>query len=215
MNSKEKIEFMLRKIREKAQINPPGVFRIDCVTVVDAGERGIPDGAPVLISQEDQISILRKMKDDGLLFTLDFDEDYRSAWITLMSLERGSDANPYEKIEERKDPQLIELLVVGGKLAINTDTGFVRLDKVERTLNPASKEFKFLMALVVAKNHRASYDELIGREGTKVNRRTFGYTVNGLKTALGILPKKRAKNKDIIRNIKKYGYGLLVRVEQR
>lgn len=100
MNSKEKIEYMLNLIREKAKISPPGPFYIRINPLLDIGNnRGIPDEAPIVFSISDQISILEKFEKDGLLFGVNLDEDYKGGWIILGSLDINGDDNPYNKTE--------------------------------------------------------------------------------------------------------------------
>lgn len=211
MNSREKIEYMLQKVRGKARISPVGFFYVDCSPHIDIEENGgVPDDAPVLFSRADQVSTLRKFKEDGLLFGVEFEKDYKGAWVALMNLDKDSDINPYDNNGEvSKNKQTIEVAVQGGVLAINERTGYIKLNKIEKNLNLSGREFKVILTLIKNDNHQATYSELIGREDTKPRRRPLGFTLRNLKETLCILPKNKAKNKDIIKNIKNYGYKLI------
>lgn len=211
MNSREKIEYMLQKVRGKARISPAGFFYIDCSPYIDIeANGGAPDDAPVLFSQADKVSTLRKFEADGLLFGVEFEKNYKGAWVALMNLDKDSDVNPYNNNGEANNgKQTIETAVQGGILAINERTGYVRLNKVEKTLNPKGKEFKVILTLVKNADHQATYSELMGGDDGKLKRRPLGFVIRNLKETLLILPKKKSKNGDIIKNMKDYGYKLI------
>jgi len=211
MKSEEKIEYMLNKVRKIARINPAGYFFVDCVPHIDIeANGGVPDEAPILFSTADQIMVLKKFDQDGLLFGLKLDKKRKGAWTVLMNLDKDSDENPYKiKSEKHKDKQMLEVSVLSGKLEINENTGFVKLNKIGNTLNIKGGEFKVILTLVKNKDHQATYTQLIEGGDIKTKRRPLGFTVRNLKRALGILPKKRSKNKDIIQNIRSVGYKLL------
>lgn len=104
-------------------------------------------------------------------------------------------------------PQSIKLK--NGNLIINTNTGEVKLNNSGNAFNPGSQEFKALLKLAENEDYQATYDDLLGTGSTKVARRGLTFTIRNIKETLGILPKKNAKNKDIIANIKNYGYRLI------
>lgn len=190
---------MLHKVREKARISPYGVFYLNI-------EDEFTSDGRLFISNEDQISILQKFHKDNLLFNVEFDRNDTRATIILMYIGKDSNENPYET---KKEASGLETKVLGGLLVVIEDTGFVGLNKAGKVLNPRSQEFKVLKVLMDSKNHQATYSQLLGKEDTKSKRRTLGFVIRNLKEALGILPKKKAKNKDIIQNIKGHGYKLL------
>lgn len=96
MTPKEKIEHILDKVREKARISPAGFFYVELCPILDIeGNGGIPDEAPVIFSRADQVSILRKLEKDRLLFSIEFEKDYKGAWVALRELDKESDVNPY------------------------------------------------------------------------------------------------------------------------
>lgn len=197
---------MLNKVREKARISPPGAFYVDCLTVKEGIEGIPPDDAPVLISKADQVNLLRKFAKDNLLLGVEFEDDFRRAIVLPMNLDIHSDENPY-------DPEVVsaevQVGVIGGTLTLNETTGFVRLNKMQIGLNPSSKEFRIISKLAKSEHHQASYSELIDGNNTKDSRRKLGFAIRDLKEMLGILPKERSKNRDIIKNIKNYGYQLI------
>ena len=114
----------------------------------------------------------------------------------------------YKKPGDKK----IEIKLKNGKLTIKENTGFVKLNNTEGTFNPKSNEFKTLLILVKNKNLQATYQELLGEENvSKTTKRNLTFTIRNIKETLGILPrKKKNKNKDIIKNLKLYGYKLIV-----
>ncbi len=110
--------------------------------------------------------------------------------------------------ENALDNDLIEIPVQNGCLTINRSTGTVSLNNVKKDLNPSAKEYRILLKLAINKDHIATYSELLDGGVTKSAKRTLTFVIRNIKECLGILPKKGAKNKDIIQNIKFYGYKL-------
>lgn len=91
------------------------------------------------------------------------------------------------------------------------NTGEFRYNKIEDILSPKSREFKFLKILYLASNHQATYEELCNKEekATSNDKNILTETVKILKRKLGILSKTaKHKNKNIIKNLSKYGYKL-------
>lgn len=212
MTSKEKIEYMLHKVRERARISPAGFFYVDCAPIVDLDANGgIPDDAPEILSRADQVNILQKFQNDNLLFGVEFEKEYKGAWVAIMNLDIESEENPYNDrgVVKQKTGAMIETPVYGGTLALNTSTGYVRLNAVANNLNPKGKEFKVVHILMTSDNHIATYAEIVGREPKKIERRTIGFLVRNIKEKLGILPKKKAQNKDIFRIKRGHGYQLI------
>jgi hypothetical protein len=113
------------------------------------------------------------------------------------------------KRDENKDFGIKKINLKNGTLIFNTNTGFVKLNKVENTLNPKSHEFRTLLILSTNKNYTATYDELITGNASKTSKRSLSFAIRNIKKILGILPIKKAKNKNIIKNFKMYGYGLI------
>lgn len=117
-----------------------------------------------------------------------------------------------EKIEIKKNEEIqatndnLFVLLGKHKLEVNKNIGTVKLNKVSTKLNPEGHEFKALIKLMTSKDYKATYNELLGDNPTKVNKRNLTFTIRNLKEALGILPEKNAKNKNIIKNIKNHGY---------
>lgn len=95
-------------------------------------------------------------------------------------------------------------------LTLNKNTGSICLNNFKGSLNPASQEFEILLKLMTGKDYQATYQNLLGESVSKLNKRNLSFTIRNLKKALGILPAKKAKNKNCIKNIKLYGYRLTV-----
>jgi len=117
-----------------------------------------------------------------------------------------------QKTTEKKEtePDILSIQLKSGLLTLNKDTGLVRLNDFETSINPSSQEFKVLLKLMSNKNYQATYKDLLGENVSKVNKRILSFVIRNIKKNLGILPTKKAKNKDIIKNIKNYGYRLIV-----
>ena len=49
----------------------------------------------------------------------------------------------------------------------------------------------------------------LGDNVSKDSKRSLGFVIRNLKKTLGVLPKKKAKNKNCIKNIKSCGYKLI------
>jgi hypothetical protein len=111
--------------------------------------------------------------------------------------------------KEKADNELIEVKLAAGVVALHKATGKFTFNEVSGTLNPQSQEFKVLLTLATNKNHQATYSDLLGENSSKVNKRNLTFVVRNLKEALGILPLKDAKNKDVIKNLKRHGYRLI------
>ena len=103
----------------------------------------------------------------------------------------------------------ISVKVASGTLEINKNTGKVKLNDYEKVLNPESQEFFVLALLATSMDYQATYKDFLGNSPSKYGKRTLGFTIRNLKRTLDILPKNNAKNKDIIKNIKHYGYKLI------
>lgn len=133
-----------------------------------------------------------------------------SRWSKILkNVDEGREYNDFSAAPPKPDGDTIEVrLADGGLLALNKITGSVRLNAVSSQLNPESQEYRFLLKLMTAKNSQATYKDLLG-EHSKTTRRNLTFVVRNLKTGLGVLPKEKAQNKDVIKNIKSYGYKLI------
>lgn len=137
----------------------------------------------------------------NIQFSEDFENKYLKYKTDILKQPKGISNNSND------DSVLIKLQ--DGLLTLNKSTGLVKLNSIEKNLNPESLEFKTLLKLMINKDCRATYKELLGDSVTKDTKRNLGFTIRNLKESLGILPKKDHKNKDIIMNIKKHGYKLI------
>lgn len=97
MTSKEKIEYVWDKVIEKARLSPTGVFYVDCNPLVDVNANGgVPDDAPVLISNKEQTAILQKFEKDNLVVFLSLDDDYKGGWMVLADADlKDKKISPY------------------------------------------------------------------------------------------------------------------------
>ena len=97
MTSREKIEYVWDRVIERARISPVGFFYIRCTPLIDIElNKGIPDDAPIVISREEQLSIIRKFEEDGLLLFVDYKSDKDGVWAALSDPEiKDKNGSPY------------------------------------------------------------------------------------------------------------------------
>lgn len=119
---------------------------------------------------------------------------------------------PQKKNEENKNSDEKDILTIklkNGRLIINKDTGLVKLNNTENEFIPDSKEYNTILKLATGKNYKATYEDLLKGNASKVNKRGLSFVIRDIKRGLSILPAKKAKNKDIIRNLRGIGYRLI------
>lgn len=123
--------------------------------------------------------------------------------------ERSGFGFPTPTAKSEPDTDMLEVkLSDGGILTLNKATGSTRLNATTTQLNPESQEYNLLAKLMTSKNYKVAYKDIL-TDNSKSTRRNLTFVVRNLKTGLGILPKGKAQNKNIIRNIKSHGYQLI------
>jgi len=99
MTAREKIDFVIRQVKELARLNPANAklsFELSSVYFhEDESLRYIPDDAPLQLSVSNQIDILNKFQYDGLISNLDIALDDTFAYFTVSGLDIDSEDNPY------------------------------------------------------------------------------------------------------------------------
>ena len=122
------------------------------------------------------------------------------------------DSNKRES-EEKIDHDIIEVQTKAGLLIFNKNTGFAKLKdfEVKENLNPQGQEAEALLKLMTGKDHQATYKDFLGENALKGkgSRRNLAFVIRNIKKILGILPAKKAKNKDCVKNIRGVGYKLI------
>lgn len=100
-------------------------------------------------------------------------------------------------------------------LEFNTKTGNLKFGEAEGNLAPDTQPFKIFLALLEDSEHQIKDIPLLKiiypnkTEFNKVERWSLNEIMRNIKIELGILPKKKAKNKTIFRRLKKWqGYKL-------
>lgn len=121
--------------------------------------------------------------------------------------QRGGD-KPEKQTKKNKDT--VGVKTKSGLLTFNKRNGFVSLGKVKSDINPQSRESKTLLKLMTGKEYLATYEDLLGDKASITTKRELSFVVRNIKKVLGILPAKKHKNNDCIKNIKNYGYKLIV-----
>jgi len=101
--------------------------------------------------------------------------------------------------------------LVCGDLKFNKENGDVKLGKVEGNLAPETNEYKVFLHLLESPSYMAKYTTLIElmSKGALLERLALDTVIRNIKMKLGILPKKKSKNKDIFQTLKNWkGYRL-------
>lgn len=187
MKPAEKIQFVKELIHERALISPAGILKIQL-----KDQPSFPTG--------EQILILKKLEQEGLISDLHAIGKAVSFWVISTFADYMHD--------KKVDTDVITLAIGTNTLSIDKVTAAIRLNTVEAILNPKSQEFAALLKLATAKNHQITYADILGESVSKTTKRNLTFVIRNIKEALGILPAKKARNKDIIKNIKGVGYKL-------
>jgi hypothetical protein len=187
MKPAEKIQFVKELIHERALISRAGVLRL------------LLKDQPMFPTYE-QILVLKKLEQEGLISNLTVIGNAVCFWVI------STFANYLRS--DVVDDDLITVQIGDHTLSIDKATAAVRLNSVEAIFNPKSQEFETLLKLAIAKNHQVTYADILGSSVSKTTKRNLTFVIRNIKEAVGILPAKKAKNKDIIKNIKGVGYKL-------
>jgi len=139
----------------------------------------------------------------GLLDQLDFVENKEN--YIPKTMQKSKRLN-LEKLDNQKKQN---------NFKFNKDTGDFVFNETKGNLTINSQEYKVLKNLLFAENNQVDYFTLIkniwtNREDSKTNRNDLSLVIKRIKTILKILPKKNAKNPDIFKNIKGFGYRIIV-----
>jgi hypothetical protein len=188
MTPVQKIQFIKVLIHERAQISPAGILKLQ-----------LKDQSS--LSVKEQILILKKLEQEGLIGDLNIIGKAVSFWVI------STFANYLN--ENKADTDVITIKIGTNTLSIDKVTAAVRLNTVEAIFNPKSQEFDTLLKLATTRNHQVTYTDILGESVTKTTKRNLTFVIRNIKEVLGILPAKKAKNKDIIKNIKGLGYKLI------
>lgn len=187
MKTGEKLQFIKDLIHERAQISPAGIlkFHLKDQPLFPTGE---------------QILVLKKLEQEKFIKDLNIIGKWVSFWVISTF---GDYIKPI-----KTDDDLIFITIGTNTLSIDKVTATVRLNTVQAIFNPKSQEFAVLLKLAIAKGNQITYDDILGDSISKTTKRNLTFVIRNIKEALGILPAKKAKNKDIIKNIKGVGYKL-------
>ena len=187
MKPAEKIQFVKELIHERALISPAGILKLQLKD---------QPSFPV----KEQLLVLKKLEQEGLIGDINVIGKAVSFWVI------STFANYLHPDVAGDD--LITVQIGDHTLSIDKVTATVHLNSVEAILNPKSQEFETLLKLATVKNHQITYADLLGDSASKTTKRNLTFVIRNIKEALAILPAKKAKNKDIIKNIKGVGYKL-------
>ena len=186
MKASEKLQFIKESIHERAQISPAGILKFQ-----------LKDQASFPVNE--QVLVLKKLEQDDLIKDLNVIGKAVSFWVI------STFAN---YLSSKIDTDVITLEIGTNTLSVDKVTAAIRLNTVEAILNPKSQELETILKLATTKNHQISYSDILGESVSKTTKRNLTFVIRNLKEVLGILPAKKAKNNDIIKNIKGVGYKL-------
>lgn len=101
-----------------------------------------------------------------------------------------------------------------GKLNISLNNGDYNYYNKKGNFNTKGQEYRVLYHIIKSHNYRSSYDEIcrfINHSEAKSDRDGLYTIIRNIKRELGILPKSKKSNQDIVENIKGFGYRLLTK----
>ena len=106
-------------------------------------------------------------------------------------------------------------------VSFNPDTGTLTAHGMSAAFNLKSQPYRVLAALWQSKNHQATLDELLramrpnsGKE-IKASKPELYKVIRNIRRALNILPKREGSTPDILKNIPRYGYRLVLSQETK
>lgn len=102
-----------------------------------------------------------------------------------------------------------------GKLKINTKTGNFTYYNKKGIFPPKDNPYKLLMILINSNDYQMSYDEIFEKlysylSKDKSNRDKLYDLIRKINNILGVLPKNKKSNPEFIKNIKRFGYKLII-----
>ena len=146
-------------------------------------------------------------------FPQDFEERYEEYKARILGVQKlvERETQYQSKNDGDNDKDVVKVQTKAGLLTFNKNTGYAKLGNFEakENLNPQGQAAKALLKLMTGKNYQATYKDFLGDNVSKVSKRSLGFVIRNLKKTLGVLPKKKAKNKNCIKNIKSCGYKLI------
>lgn len=133
-------------------------------------------------------------------------------------LEESKNVLPSEKMMEKLSEDkahIIDLKPI--KFKFNKHTGDFTLNKISGNFPPNGQEYNFIKIITKNKEYQADYlhlaQEIINptiEKISKANKMDLSGILKNIKQKMKILPKKEAKNKDIFKNQKKFGYRIMM-----
>ena len=117
---------------------------------------------------------------------------------------------------ERIKNDFIEIKGDKNKFILNLKNGDFVLNEIKGTFPLVSQEYKVIKKLIKSESFQSDYEELVksvwsNRNNSKASRNDLSLVIKKIKTKLNILPKKKSNNDDIFKNIKNFGYRIVVK----
>ena len=125
-----------------------------------------------------------------------------------------------EKIKKNDKKELksdfIEIKGIKDKFVLNLENGDFTFNKTEGTFPLVSQEYKVIKKLIQSDSYQSDYENLVksvwvNRNNSKASRNDLSLIIKKIKIKLCILPKKKSNNNDIFKNIKNFGYRIIVK----
>jgi hypothetical protein len=167
MNSKEKIEYLIHEIKERARISPHGAFHLPITYVLG-------EGLAIIFSEKEQREVLEKFQVDGLIWIIE--QDKEGAWVALINLDADSDESPYAGSQSGTQliqPYVLKTNLEKGLLSINGKSVFISTKagkennplRLLKTLTKSSQKYWYEDEIL------ADWEQVIDKDGAKYLRK--------------------------------------------
>jgi tetratricopeptide (TPR) repeat protein len=168
----------------------------------DAKNSAVLNNMGVIYRKEGNESKAKKLFKEAL----EHDPENKKA---KQNLKKGAETQKQE--QDKNGENTVEINGNKRSLKFNTRTGDFELDDTAGNLTPGSQPFDLLKALMESPKQQAEYKNLISavwknKEDSKVARNSLRKVLGNLKEEMNILPEDTAVNKNIFKNLERYGY---------
>jgi hypothetical protein len=168
-----------------------------------------------------RVSAIKNLQKAGVITEYTIEEKYESGiypvWKAICFVNEELLENHGKKVSETNLIKSNIKILKGetNELSFDFDTGDFILNKTRGNLVLNGQEYNFIKLVLQSPNYQSDYTTLISniwknRENTKSSRNDLAQLVKKVKKAFEILPLKSAQNPDIFKNVKGYGYRLMV-----
>lgn len=219
MDDVDYIADVLNQLKEKyAKVNLKGISYEIYLSQVEPDEYWTekdPNG------YDGTISAIENLQRAGIVREYKIEQKYESGiypvWMAICSINEdllsshGLNASVTNLTKSNR--QIVK--GIENELFFDFETGDFVLNKTKGNLTLNGQEFNFVKMVLQSPNYQSDYATLIstiwkGRTSSKSSKNDLAQLVKKLKKTFKILPTKSAENPDIFKNVKGYGYRLVV-----